>query len=61
MRCPRDKEICNLCGNKTLYWKEVLDCPIIQERTKKERERIEQSLGNHGIYVNVKEILKDIN
>ena len=61
MRCPKDKTICNLCGNRTIYWKEVLECPIIQEKTIEERRSIDEILAKHEIYVGIREILKDIN
>ena len=61
MRCPADKIRCHLCGNKTRRWKDVLDCPIIDRKTRHLREDVETSLQKYGIKCNLHELMIDIN
>ena len=53
MRCPLDKIKCSLCGNKTLRWKEVIECPIIERKTRHLREIIEEMIKKYKIKGNI--------
>ena len=61
MRTPLDKNICVLCKKKMLHWKEIIHCPIIEQNTREEREKIQTILNTHQIKSNIDEMMMDIN